>query len=126
MRQEAENERVVRHMDEMHGPQSTADDYADKALMSPENLMISMEYQQYDNDHSLICSGDRSIPVFRSDELGFQCSVVSHESTSINVQNQREGDDQDEQASSLIKAKIASHPCYPKLFDAYIDCQKVH
>ncbi|KAI3467554.1 hypothetical protein Pfo_024217 [Paulownia fortunei] len=112
-------------MDEMYGLHSTGDDYADKALMSPENLMIPMEYHQY-HDHSFISSGDHlyRIPVFGSDELGFQCSVVSHESASNNVQNQREGDE-DEEASSVIKAKIASHPSYPKLLDAYINCQKV-
>ncbi|KAJ6430418.1 hypothetical protein OIU84_021752 [Salix udensis] len=27
--------------------------------------------------------------------------------------------------SSLIKVKIASHPSYPRLVEAYIDCQKV-
>ncbi|KAH7510692.1 hypothetical protein FEM48_ZijujUnG0092400 [Ziziphus jujuba var. spinosa] len=31
----------------------------------------------------------------------------------------------EEDVSSIIKAKIASHPSYPKLLEAYIDCQKV-
>ncbi|XP_011071110.1 homeobox protein knotted-1-like 6 isoform X1 [Sesamum indicum] len=116
-------------MDGMYGinPSTGSDDYADKALLSPENLMIAAEYGQYHYD-SMVPSGDyyhRNIPVFDSaEELGFQCSVVS-ESASVNVQNPREGDHDDEQASSLIKAKIASHPSYPKLLDAYIDCQKV-
>ncbi|KAL0408594.1 UNVERIFIED_CONTAM: Homeobox protein knotted-1-like 6 [Sesamum radiatum] len=116
-------------MDGMYGinPSTGSDDYADKALLSPENLMIAAEYGQYHYD-SMVPSGDyyhRNIPVFESaEELGFQCSVVS-ESTSVNVQNPREGDHDDEQASSVIKAKIASHPSYPKLLDAYIDCQKV-
>ncbi|KAG6426415.1 hypothetical protein SASPL_110656 [Salvia splendens] len=59
--------------------------------------------------------------LFNSDELGFQCSVVSQDSASVNVQNQIV----DEDDSSLIKAKIASHPSYPKLLQAYIDCHKV-
>ncbi|OMO59984.1 hypothetical protein CCACVL1_24486 [Corchorus capsularis] len=32
---------------------------------------------------------------------------------------------QKEEVSSAIRAKIASHPLYPKLLQAYIDCQKV-
>lgn len=50
------------------------------------------------NQYSLIQSGDHRSP---ANELGFQSS--------------------DEE----MKAKIASHPCYSKLLDAYIDCQKV-
>ena len=40
--------------------------------------------------------------------------------TSITHEIQREKD-----MSSVIKAKIASHPSYPRLLEAYIDCQKV-
>lgn len=88
-------------MDGMYGFDSTGDG----ALMSPENMMMP-----YDEDyHPLINSGDR-IPMFGSDELGFQCSEESAEV---------------EEDSSVIKAKIASHPSYAKLLHAYIDCQKV-
>jgi len=31
-----------------------------------------------------------------------------------------------EEVSCAIRAKIASHPLYPKLLEAYIDCQKVY
>lgn len=103
-------------MDEMYGFQSTAE-YADKALMSPENLMIlPSEYQ------SLLSSAafrDR-VPMFGSDELLSAASVIS-EAASIAPEFQREED-----VSSIIKAKIASHPSYPKLLEAYIDCQKVN
>ncbi|KAL0372371.1 UNVERIFIED_CONTAM: Homeobox protein knotted-1-like 6 [Sesamum calycinum] len=74
-------------MDGMYGinPSTGSDDYADKALLSPENLMIAAEYGQYHYD-SMVPSGDyyhRNIPVFESaEELGFQCSVVS-ESASV-------------------------------------------
>ncbi|XP_075504753.1 homeobox protein knotted-1-like 6 [Primulina tabacum] len=115
-------------MDEIYGIHSTSTDhdYADKALMSPENLIIPAEYQQYYYP-SFVYSADQRhrIPVFGSEGLGFQSSVPS-ESASINFQNQREGDDENEQADSrVLKARIASHPSYPKLLDAYIDCQKV-
>ncbi|KDP31074.1 hypothetical protein JCGZ_11450 [Jatropha curcas] len=35
------------------------------------------------------------------------------------------GGGSEEEVSSAIRAKIASHPLYPKLLEAYIDCQKV-
>ncbi|PIN18988.1 Transcription factor MEIS1 [Handroanthus impetiginosus] len=117
-------------MDEVYGLHSTGDDYSDKALMSPENLMMPAEYHQY-HYHSLIPGGgggdnQHRVPVFGSEGLGFQCCMVSHESAnSIKVQNKKEGDEEDEETSTVIKAKIASHPSYPKLVDAYIDCQKV-
>lgn len=116
-------------MDEMYGFHSAGDYYVDKALMSPENMMMPEEYNHY-HYNSPMTSADhhhhhhhhRNIPMFGSDELGFQCSVVSQDSASVNVQNQR---DEDEEDFSVIKAKIASHPSYSKLLDAYIDCQKV-
>ncbi|XP_022877139.1 homeobox protein knotted-1-like 6 [Olea europaea var. sylvestris] len=116
-------------MDEMYGFHSTSD-YADEALMSPENLIIPAEYhQQY---YSLISSSvdheHHRTGMVGSDDFagsGFQYSVVS-DVASVNIQRETgPGDDQDEQGSSLIKTKIASHPSYPKLLDAYIDCQKV-
>lgn len=124
-------------MDEMYGIQSGGDFYGDKALMSPEDLMMAAEYGGYSSYGNLVPGGGHShlhhhhhqhhqhhrIPGFESEELGYQCSAVS-ESASINVRG-TEGDDDVEPASTMIKAKIASHPSYPKLLDAFIDCQKV-
>ncbi|XP_031123033.1 homeobox protein knotted-1-like 6 [Ipomoea triloba] len=123
-------------MDGMFGFHSTPD-YGDRALMSPENLMdCGYTY------HGLISSSapDR-IPVFASDDLtatgSFPCSVVS-EAASVAPDVYRRGggggrredaagekEDDDDDGIGLIKAKIASHPSYPKLLEAYIDCQKV-
>ncbi|XP_042024832.1 homeobox protein knotted-1-like 6 isoform X2 [Salvia splendens] len=85
--------------------------------------MMATEYGGYHYETFVPC-GDQHhqrIPGFESEELGFQCSAVS-ESASINI---RGGDHDQEHASTVIKAKIASHPSYPKLLDAFIDCQKV-
>ncbi|KAL8532676.1 hypothetical protein ACS0TY_009041 [Phlomoides rotata] len=105
-------------MDELYGIHSTGDFYADKALMSPENLMVAAEYGQYHYDSVIpVVDHRHRLPApLESEDVGFQCSVVS-ESASVNHD--------DEHASSVIKAKIASHPSYPKLLRAYIDCQKV-
>ncbi|KAL5537856.1 hypothetical protein UlMin_043162 [Ulmus minor] len=101
-------------MDEMYGLHPTVD-YSDKALMSPENLILPSEYQSY---LSSVGFRDR-LPMFGSDELLSAASAIS-EAASITHEFQREED-----ISRIIKAKIASHPNYPRLLQAYIDCQKV-
>ncbi|KAK7307232.1 hypothetical protein VNO77_40110 [Canavalia gladiata] len=98
-------------MDEMYGVSSTAE-YADKALMTPENLIFPSDY------HSLLISASTAgrVPVFGSDEL------LPAEPSSAVAGIQRQVDDV---ATTVMKAKIASHPHYPRLLQAYIDCQKV-
>lgn len=101
-------------MDEMYGLQPTAGDYSDKAaLMTPENLIMSSDY------HSLIMnsSGNTAAVRFGSDEL-ISATCIS-ESASITPPLD------DDTSTSFIKAKIASHPHYPRLLQAYIDCHKV-
>nr|GMD97125.1 homeobox protein knotted-1-like 6 [Ipomoea batatas] len=102
-------------MDETtYGFPSTSD-YADKALMSPDNsLMMMMDYPyaaynyNYNYNYHPAAAAADTLPL---------CGA----STEIAA-----ADNEDEDVSSvMIKAKIASHPCYPKLLHAYIDCQKV-
>lgn len=109
----------------MYGHQSTAADYADKVLMSPENLTLPSEYY-----HSLLSSN--RFPVFGSDELISAASAISEAASatagirrSCSRRDQQGGGVDDHAHPSVIKAKIASHPLYPKLLHAYIDCQKV-
>ncbi|GMI75010.1 KNOTTED1-like homeobox gene 6 [Hibiscus trionum] len=96
----------------MYGFDATAGDYADKALMSPESLILPSDY------HAWLCSTGR-IPMFGSNELISAASAIS-EAASITPEIRREED-----ISWVIKTKIASHPSYPRLLQAYIDCQKV-
>lgn len=100
----------------MYGFHSTAD-YADKFLLPPDNLMMPSDYQH------LFPSGDRRrFPMFGSEDLISAASAISEAASGIHT-SRREEDDTD--GYSVIKAKIASHPSYPKLLQAYIDCQKV-
>ncbi|KAK8691540.1 hypothetical protein V6N13_075047 [Hibiscus sabdariffa] len=99
-------------MDEMYGFYSMGDQHVDNALMSPENIILPSDYQ------SRICVSDR-VPAFGSDELISLASAIS-EAASVTPEIQREVD-----ISNVIKAKIASHPYYPRLLEAYIECQKV-
>lgn len=97
-------------MDGMYGYHSTGD-YSDKPsfLMSPDSLILPSDYQ------ALLCSSDDRFPVFGSEYLlSATPSAISSDGASI-----------EDDVSAAIKAKIASHPCYPRLLRAYIDCQKV-
>ncbi|KAL1807265.1 hypothetical protein DCAR_0833131 [Daucus carota subsp. sativus] len=100
-------------MDGLYGHRA---DYADKLLMSPENIMFpSSDYQ------NLISS--QRFPVYGSDELFSAASAIS-ESASNSRRSFQQGEDSNNDPS-LIKARIMSHPSYPKLLHAYIECQKV-
>ncbi|KAB2084379.1 hypothetical protein ES319_A05G329800v1 [Gossypium barbadense] len=99
-------------MDEIYGFYSMGDQYVDNALMLPENMIFPSDYQPR------LCSSDR-VPAFGSDELISVASAIS-EAAYVTPQIQGEVD-----VSNVIKAKIASHPYYPRLLEAYIDCQKV-
>lgn len=92
-------------MDGTYGLHSTVADYSDKALMSPEDLILQSEYQSFLSSETLRLR----IPILGSEELLSEAASIRTE----------------EDMSALIKAKIASHPCYPRLLEAYIDCQKV-
>lgn len=109
-------------MDGMYGFQPTCD-YSDKAgmMMLPDNLMFPSDYQ------TLLCSsaGDNRVSdVFGSDEL---FSVAASATMSSGVASMAPGIRRNDGNVSLgvIKAKIACHPAYPRLLQAYMDCQKV-
>lgn len=100
----------------------SAGDYTDKSvlMMSPESLMFPSDYQAF------LCSSageNRVSDVFGSDELlSAAASALSSEAASIAPEIRRNDDNV---SLSVIKAKIACHPSYPRLLQAYIDCQKV-
>ncbi|XAR48088.1 hypothetical protein NMG60_11030799 [Bertholletia excelsa] len=96
-------------MEEMYGLYPTTSNYSDKVLMSPENLMVPSDFQSL---VSFPTVDHYRWPIFGSDELISVASVTPGFRRSDGVHDD-------------IKARIASHPRYPKLLEAYIDCQKV-
>ncbi|XP_021743034.1 homeobox protein knotted-1-like 6 isoform X1 [Chenopodium quinoa] len=98
-------------MDEIYGLHPTAADYSDKALTSPENLILPADYHSF-----VMNSGSAAAVRFGSDEL-ISATCISESASEM---HQRSDD-----TSSSIKAKIASHPHYPRLLRSYIDCHKV-
>ncbi|KAM7464642.1 hypothetical protein LguiA_032763 [Lonicera macranthoides] len=110
-------------MEEMYGLHSTPSDYADKFLLPPDNLIIPADY------HYLFSpAGNRHrFPMFGSEDLISAASAISETAsvTAVIHRDRRDEDEAEADAFSVIKSKIASHPSYPKLLQAYIDCQKV-
>ncbi|XP_062169478.1 homeobox protein knotted-1-like 6 isoform X1 [Alnus glutinosa] len=106
-------------MDELYGIHSTATDFT--VHPSLDNYLVNNYGQSFPSP--VPSFGDR-IPVFRPDRLlsGSVSSVVS-DAASMVAEIQRGGSE--EEVSGATRAKIASHPLYPKLLQAYIDCQKV-
>lgn len=108
-------------MDGMFGFHPTCD-YSDKAvvMMSPDSLMFPSDYQ------TLLSSSageNRVSDVFGSNELlSVAASAMSSEAASMAPEIRRNDGNV---SLGVIKAKIAGHPSYPRLLQAYMDCQKV-
>ncbi|GFY91552.1 homeobox knotted-like protein [Actinidia rufa] len=98
-------------MDEMYGLHPTTTDYA-------ENLMMMIQ-AEYDSFYSSACDRDWNIPILGSDELISETASITTEVRRSDIEGR------DDHVSGVIKARIASHPRYPELLEAYIDCQKV-
>ncbi|XP_057493597.1 homeobox protein knotted-1-like 6 isoform X2 [Actinidia eriantha] len=91
-------------MEEMYGFHPTTTDDA-------ENLMILPA--EYDSFYS------SSSAIFGSDELISETASITPEVRQGVIEGR------DDHVSGVIKARVKSHPRYPELIEAYIDCQKV-
>ncbi|KAG6747073.1 hypothetical protein POTOM_049451 [Populus tomentosa] len=120
-------------MEQLHGLQSTSTDYS---LQVPsENAGAPVVANYYHHMGFPSAAGEASFPFFGSEQLfcGSSVSDAASMVVELHQQQQRAGcigdnsnsNNSQEEASCAIRAKIASHPLYPKLLEAYIDCQKV-
>ena len=122
-------------MEELYGLQSTSSDYS---LQVPSENMVAPVANYYHPVGFTSPAGEPSFPVFGSEQM-FCGSSVSDAASMVaelhqKQQQQRGGvgvgdhsnSNNSEEVSCAIRAKIASHPLYPKLLEAYIDCQKVY
>lgn len=101
---------IITVMEEMYGVPTTVE-YGDKSLMTPENLIFPTDYNSFLMSTT---SSTNRIPMFGSNDI----FTAAETSSAVGIQ--------DDVASNIMKAKIASHPYYPRLLQAYIDCQKVN
>lgn len=115
-------------MEEMYDLSSFPVDFSDKAIMSPENLIFPADYQSF----LMSSSAAATSPGFHDRILGSD-ELLSAASATTEAEAEASGaaapefrPQEDDDSFSVIKARIASHPHYPRLIQAYIDCQKVN
>ncbi|KAJ6358817.1 hypothetical protein OIU76_000533 [Salix suchowensis] len=121
-------------MEELYGLQSTSSDYS---FQVPSENMVAPVANYYHPVGFTSPAGEPSFPVFGSEQMfcGSSVSDAASMAAELHQQHQQRGgagagyhsntNNSEEEVSSAIRAKIASHPLYPKLLEAYIDCQKV-
>ncbi|KAF9667889.1 hypothetical protein SADUNF_Sadunf15G0070100 [Salix dunnii] len=95
-------------MEQLYGLQSTSTDYS--LLVPSENEVAPVVPNYYHHMGFPSAAGEASFPFFGSEQL--LCGSSVSDAASM------------EEASCAIRDKIASHPLYPRLLEAYIDCQK--
>lgn len=103
-------------MEEMYGLHQTAGYSEQPSVVPPDNHSFPVGYRAA----ALAVANTRDrFPIFGSEQF---FSVPTAVSEAASVQRFGSG----EELSSAIRAKVASHPLYPKLVEAYIHCQKVN
>ncbi|KAI5329789.1 hypothetical protein L3X38_029186 [Prunus dulcis] len=140
-------------MEELYGLASStpasgfsSDQYYSSSMAMPENLTVPDHHQHHQHQVEVDCYdyyhksafeplaaalGDRMPGLQRPDPVFSGCSSGVSDAASavaVGINNQRErggGCGLGEEVLCEMNAKIASHPLYPKLLQAYIDCQKV-
>lgn len=101
----------------------------------PEDLQVSPEESNrshHDHHHPFGFVHPQSATSFHLSGLDHQLvpgsSAISDAGSSMVVVADgegEEGEEDDGDVSTTLRAKIAKHPLYPKLLEAYVDCHKV-
>ena len=105
-------------MDQLYGlrsPSSSDYHHHHPLPFPPDNLISPSHYPNFNSP--------APFPVFGSDQLLSASSLAVSDAASMVAEIQ--GVVSGEEVSNAIRAKIATHPLYPKLIHAYIECQKV-
>ena len=103
-------------MDQLYGLYSpSSSDYHHPPPFPPKNLISPSHYPNFNSP--------APFPIFGFDQLLSASSVAVSDATSMVAQIQ--GGGSGDEVSSAIRTQIATHPLYPKLLHAYIECQKV-
>ncbi|KAM5572005.1 homeobox protein knotted-1-like 6 [Rosa sericea] len=108
-------------MEELCGFSTGSDHYYSSSSMAmpQENSPLADYYRSFE-PLTAVVPGSSSDPVYYYS--GSNSSTVSDCVSVAVAGNQRGGE---EVSCTTVNAKIASHPLYPNLVQAYIDCQKV-
>lgn len=101
-------------MADLYGLHPLADYSYESSSAAPlDNLLVPVNFQAYstasaDYSHWLQVFGSGHVPSVSSGDYDAALAVVS-----------------EEESAGAIREKIASHPLYPRLVDAFVDCQKI-
>ncbi|XP_050375954.1 homeobox protein knotted-1-like 6 [Argentina anserina] len=108
-------------MEQFYGFSTGSDQYYSSSSIPtpPEHIPLAAYYSSFE-PLSAVVHGSSSDPVYHYS--GSNSSSVSDCVSVAAAGNQRGGE---EVLCTAVNAKIASHPLYPNLVQAYIDCQKV-
>ncbi|KAJ4840196.1 hypothetical protein Tsubulata_002947 [Turnera subulata] len=108
-------------MDELYGIHSTGTNVYPMAQLPESMVAPASDYLGFQPPIAA------TFPVYGSEQFFSGSSVSDAASMAAGMQRGGGGGGgySEEEVSSAIRAKIASHPLYPKLLQAYIDCQKV-
>ncbi|KAL5813850.1 hypothetical protein ACOSQ4_024491 [Xanthoceras sorbifolium] len=123
-------------MDELYGLHSTI---GYSMQQTADNIMVASTWTNYDHQHisssssPVVINGGGDHTVYGSEQFGSGSSGISDAASMVaelqrnnnNNSSNNNNTTSEEEVSSAIRAKIASHPLYPKMLEAYIDCQKV-
>ncbi|KAG6587466.1 Homeobox protein knotted-1-like 6, partial [Cucurbita argyrosperma subsp. sororia] len=102
-------------MADLYGLHPLADYSYESSSAAPlDNLLVPVNYQAYstassDYSHPLQVFGSGHVPSVSSGDYDAALVAVVSE----------------EESAGAIREKIASHPLYPRLVDAFVDCQKI-
>lgn len=94
--------------DDTYGLHSDCSDHRPPPMPTPDQLLSPLNYQSF------------ASPLFGSSDHMFSASSAVTTLDPSTVAGFRSDD-----VPAATRAKIAAHPLYPKLLEAYIDCQKV-
>ncbi|XP_038878657.1 homeobox protein knotted-1-like 6 [Benincasa hispida] len=105
-------------MADLYGLHPLADSsYQSSSATTLDSLALPANYPMASDDYSHL------LPAFES-ELLRPVSSAAYDTAEVAAEIETPRANSEESAGE-IKAKIASHPLYPKLVDAFVNCQKV-
>lgn len=102
--------------------------YSDPSPMVPSLQPTGLQDSASQSHHLVPLDWTSATGPYQFARSGSSSSVAISDTPSSAVAEVQRGEpslEEEEEVSRKLRAKIACHPLYPKLLEAYIDCQKV-
>ncbi|KAF7838314.1 homeobox protein knotted-1-like 6 [Senna tora] len=114
-------------MENLFGFHCTAG-YSEQSPMAPSLQTTDLHDDGFSPHHMVPLNWNSACGPEQFASSGFSSSAAISDAPSsavAEVQRAEAGLEEEEEVSKQLRAKIACHPLYPQLLEAYIDCQKV-